>query len=120
VEACEQTAILPAAAAAAYSTNWQAPKTFREFFESRCKQWADRVAIDEPVPDPGADWDARRELTYGRMLENGYALGAWMREHGVRAGDKVAVGGHNSAGWVTSFVACHLIGAVPVLLNSTL
>lgn len=97
----------------------QAPKTFREFFEERCQHWADRVAINEPVPEPAAP-DDRREVTYGQLLENAYALAAWLRERGIRASDKVAVGGHNSSGWVTSFLACHLIGAVPVLLNSTL
>jgi long-subunit acyl-CoA synthetase (AMP-forming) len=43
-----------------------------------------------------------------------------MREQGLDIGDKIAISGHNSSGWVTSFVAAHFIGAVPVCLNSTL
>lgn len=101
------------------STDRKAPPNFRTFFEARCKQWADRVIINEPVPEPAA-WDDRQEVTYGRLLELAYDLAAWLRERGVKAGDKVAIGGHNSSGWVTSFVAIHLLGAVPVCLNSTL
>lgn len=59
-------------------------------------------------------------MTYGELLAHAYKLAAWLREQGVGAGDRVAVGGHNSSGWITSFVAAHLIGAVPVCLNSTL
>jgi acyl-CoA synthetase (AMP-forming)/AMP-acid ligase II len=47
-------------------------------------------------------------------------LAGWMREQGVRTGTAVAIGGPNSTEWVVAFIATHLIGAVPVLLNSTL
>jgi acyl-CoA synthetase (AMP-forming)/AMP-acid ligase II len=83
------------------------------------KHWADRTIIDEPVPD-SAEYDDRQRFTYGQILESAYKLAGWMREQGVDVGDRVAVGGNNSSGWVTSFVAAHLLGAVPVLLNSTL
>lgn len=83
------------------------------------KHWADRVIVNEPVPEP-AEYDARQEMTYGRMLEESYRLAAWLRERGVGPADRVAVGGHNSTGWLIAFLATNFLGAVPVCLNSTL
>lgn len=77
------------------------PATFRAYFEERMKHYADRVIVNEPDPRPTAAYDDRREITYGHMLENCYNLGAWMRERGIQPGDKVAVGGINSIGWLT-------------------
>jgi len=77
------------------------------------------VVINEPVPEP-AGYDDRRDVTFGQLLERAYVLAAWLREQGVDVSDRVAIGGINSSGWVTSFVAANLIGAVPVCLNSTL
>lgn len=84
------------------------------------KRWSDRVIANEPDPRPNAAYDDRVEITYGKMLDNAYALAGWMRERGVKAESKVAIGGHNSIGWITTYVAINLLGAVPVCLNSTL
>lgn len=43
-----------------------------------------------------------------------------MRSLGIKLDDSVAVGGANNTGWVVSWLACLIIGAVPVLLNATL
>lgn len=43
-----------------------------------------------------------------------------MRSLGVKLGDRIAIGGLNSTGWVVSWLGSLLIGAVPVLLNCTL
>ncbi|KAL1405668.1 hypothetical protein Q8F55_009307 [Vanrija albida] len=95
-----------------------APASFREFLEDRLNRYSDRVIINEPVPEP-AEYDDRRDVTYGELLAHAYKLAAWLREQGIRSGDRVAVGGQNSSGWITSFVAAHFLGAVPVCLNST-
>lgn len=80
----------------------------------------ERIIVNEPDPSPGAAYDDRREISYGKMLDDAYELAGWMRERGVKAVDKVAIGGINSIGWVTAYVAINLLGAVPVCLNSTL
>lgn len=82
--------------------------------------WSDRVMVNEPNPLPGAHYDDRRDITYGQMLADGYRLAGWMREQGVGPATRVAIGGTNSIGWLTSFTAVNLLGAVPVCLNSTL
>lgn len=96
-----------------------APPDFRTFFEGVMQQWAERVLVNEAVPEP-AEYDARQDVTYGQALDNAYALAAWLREQGVGRADRVAIGGPNSSYWLTAFVAISLLGAVPVCLNSTL
>lgn len=59
-------------------------------------------------------------MTYAQLRDDAFRVGGWLLEQGVRPGDKVAIGGHNCSGWIVSFIAAHLIGAVPVCLNSTL
>lgn len=81
-------------------------------------KWQKRVAINEPVP--GGEYDDRRDVTYAQLRDDALRVAGWLREQGIGAGDKVAIGGHNSSGWITSFIATHLVGGVPVCLNSTL
>lgn len=99
----------------------QVPKTFRDFFHERLTRWGyDRVAVNEPDTRPNAAYDDRVEISYGKMLDVAYDLAGWMRERGVKAGTFVAIGGTNSIGWLTTYVAINLLGAVAVCLNSTL
>lgn len=83
------------------------------------KQFADRVFLSSPLPEP-AEYDARESLTYGQVYDKANVYGAWMRSLGVGYNDRVAIGGVNQSGWVISWLAALLIGAVPVLLNATL
>jgi acyl-CoA synthetase (AMP-forming)/AMP-acid ligase II len=75
--------------------------------------------LSSPVPEP-ADFYAREYVTFGQVHERALRLAGWLREHGVVQGSRVSVGGANSTGWVVAFTAVHLLGAVPVFLNSTL
>jgi len=100
------------------------------------KQWADREFVSSPLPEP-SDFDARETLTYKQVYDRAVQIAAFLRGQGVKAHDRVAVGGANSSGcvlsglcfwwallttlsWVISFVAAHLLGAVPVMLNNAL
>lgn len=97
----------------------QNPENFRDYLTPLFKEWADRVFLSCPVPEP-AEFDDREHVTYAQVYDRAVRYGAWMRSKGVRLGDRIAVGGLNQTGWVVSWLACLLIGAVPVLLNCTL
>lgn len=45
-------------------------------------------------------------------------LAHWLREQGVKKGDRVAVGMRNYPEWVVSFFACQALGAIAVTLNA--
>lgn len=53
--------------------------------------------ISDPVPEPG-DAQERRHWSYGAVYARALQMGAWLREQGVKQGDRVAVGGQNSLG----------------------
>ncbi|CAA9249402.1 MAG: hypothetical protein AVDCRST_MAG41-1999 [uncultured Corynebacteriales bacterium] len=59
------------------------------------------------------------EVTYDRCRAEAAALAALLREHGVRPGDRVAIHGSTSYGWVLADLACLLAGAVSVALYSS-
>jgi len=81
--------------------------------------WADREFLSAPLPEPAA-YDDRENVTFAQVYERALDFAAWLRSVGVKQGSRVALGGLNSIGWVVAFTALHLLGAVPVLLNSTL
>ncbi|KAL1406692.1 hypothetical protein Q8F55_008398 [Vanrija albida] len=97
------------------------PPTFRSFLSATLPRWAadGREMVSEPVPEPAAYY-ARRRVSYAEVYARALALAAWLRERGVRAGTRVAIGGMNSADWIVAFVAVNLVGGCAVLLNSTL
>lgn len=100
-------------------TSGQAEPNFRVFMLDKFAQWRDRTMISAPVPEP-ADFYAREVLTYGQVFDHAVQLAGWLREQGVGLGTRVGIGGLNCTAWMESFVAIHLLGAVPVLLNSTM
>lgn len=61
--------------------------------------WTPREAVSDPVPEP-SDFYARRHTTYGQMYGLALQMGAWLREQGVKQGERVGLGGLNSMGWV--------------------
>ncbi|EKD01644.1 hypothetical protein A1Q2_04015 [Trichosporon asahii var. asahii CBS 8904] len=97
----------------------QLPKTFRHLLREGTRKFADRVVVSSPIPLP-ADFYAREELTFQQVYDRALALAGILRERGVKVGDKVALGGNNSADWVIAFVALQLLGVNGVLLNATL
>ena len=59
-----------------------------------------------------------RRITFADLEHQVASVAAWLaEEHGVGHGDRVAICGANSAGWILSFWACLSIGAVTVAMN---
>ncbi|WOO80581.1 3-[(3aS,4S,7aS)-7a-methyl-1,5-dioxo-octahydro-1H-inden-4-yl]propanoyl:CoA ligase [Vanrija pseudolonga] len=90
------------------------PPHFRAFLLAQLDRFADRDLVSSP------EGKSRETSTYGDVHARAVSLAAWLRGRGLRASSRVAIGGLNSTEWVVAFVAVHLLGAVPVLLNSTL
>jgi acyl-CoA synthetase (AMP-forming)/AMP-acid ligase II len=93
--------------------------TFRALITERIPANASNVFLSSPVADP-EPFHARETLTHGEAYARALDLAAVLRDHGVGPGTRVAVGGTNCTGWVLAFLALHLLGAVPVLLNNGL
>lgn len=77
----------------------QLPATFRSLLVDGTRKYADQVVVSSPVPMP-AEFYAREELTFQQVYDRALVLAGILREHGVGFGDKVALGGNNSAEWV--------------------
>lgn len=76
-----------------------APATFRDFFEDRLRRWAGAGRVMLNAPRAGGAGEADREvLTYGEVWERSVRLAGWLRDRGVGAGTRVAIGGRNGAG----------------------
>ncbi|KLT38725.1 acetyl-CoA synthetase-like protein [Cutaneotrichosporon oleaginosum] len=93
--------------------------TFRQLIMERMAANASNVFLSSPVADP-EPFHARETLTHGEAYARALDLAAVLRDAGVGPGTRVAIGGTNCTGWVLAFIALHLIGAVPVLLNNGL
>lgn len=59
-------------------------------------------------------------LTFAQFAERVERLSAWLAQHGVRAGDRVAYWGGNHAALLETLFATVRIGAICVLLNARL
>jgi acyl-CoA synthetase (AMP-forming)/AMP-acid ligase II len=55
--------------------------------------------------------------TFAELADEVAAVGAALRSRGIGAGDRVAICGANSPGWLVSFWATAAIGAVTVAMN---
>ena len=59
-----------------------------------------------------------RRVTFAGFQADVASTAAWLqREHGIGHGDRVAICGANSYGWIVSFWACLSIGAITVAMN---
>ncbi|BEJ12183.1 hypothetical protein CspHIS471_0206430 [Cutaneotrichosporon sp. HIS471] len=90
----------------------------RPYLVDRMNKWASRVFInacrDEPYPK-----DERFDYTFGEIHRRALQVAGWLREtHGVGVGTRVGVLGFNSVEWAVVWVALHLLGAVPAIINS--
>ncbi|WOO76932.1 3-[(3aS,4S,7aS)-7a-methyl-1,5-dioxo-octahydro-1H-inden-4-yl]propanoyl:CoA ligase [Vanrija pseudolonga] len=102
-----------------YKTWLHAPPHWRAFLDIKLEEYADKEFISSPLAPP-APQTARETVTYGEVHRRAVRLAAWLKGQGVGLGTRVAVGGSNSIEWVVAFLAVHLLGGVPVLLNGTL
>ena len=57
-------------------------------------------------------------LTYGEAHHQVASLAVWLVEHGIRKGDRVALGMRNYPEWIVAYWALQCIGAVMVSLNA--
>lgn len=82
----------------------------------------DRIAVqfsdhDALVTGPIAGAASKR-LTYGQLREEVRRTAAAMIDHGVHAGDRVAIWSPNTWHWVVAALATHYAGAIMVPLNT--
>ncbi|ORY34955.1 putative long-chain-fatty-acid--CoA ligase [Naematelia encephala] len=98
------------------------PPSFRSFILPSFEAYSDRVFLSSAVWRTGQESRAapREHVTFGEVLRRAAELAAWMRIQGLGVGSRIAIGGRNCTGWIVSFVACQLIGAVSVCLNAWL
>lgn len=85
----------------------------------RLPHFGSQVFINAPAPDP-APAGQRVEITYDGAYAQALQLAGWLRQQGIQAGDHVALVGYNSIQWAVAFIATHLIGAVPAMINCAL
>ncbi len=57
-------------------------------------------------------------LTFREHFEQVAALAHFLTAHGIKKGDRVAIGMRNYPEWMTSFWACQAIGAIVVAINA--
>ena len=59
-----------------------------------------------------------RRVTFAGFEKDVASVAAWLqREHGIDHGDRVALCGANSYGWIVSFWACLSMGAITTAMN---
>lgn len=63
-------------------------------------------------------FDDGRRVTFAGFRSDVASTAAWLqREHGIAHGDRVAICGANSYGWIVTFWACLSMGATTVAMN---
>lgn len=63
-------------------------------------------------------FDDGRRVTFASFRADVASAAAWLqREHGIGHGDRVAICGANSYGWIVTFWACLSMGATTVAMN---
>ncbi len=84
-----------------------APPSVREFWLSTAV-WGDRLYLiyEDEV------------LTYTQAHAHAAAIAAWLWDHGVRPGDRVAIAMRNYPEWMTIYWACTSIGVAAAGLNA--
>lgn len=76
--------------------------------------WAQNSPERIALVESGGAW------TYGQLAAAISSTGSWLRELGVRPGDRVMIVGENCRGFVTILLAAAAIDAWPVLVNARL
>jgi len=80
-------------------------KTLEELFELAVKEYATRPALAYYDSEP---------ITYKELGERVRALSSFLKEKGVKKGDKVAIIGENSPNWGIAYLSIVTMGAVVV------
>lgn len=75
------------------------------------KEWAERLPDHRAVVDPNGSW------TYQALGRNIHQTADWLRQSGVRAGDRVMIVGENCREFAAVFLAVGSLDAWPVPVN---
>ena len=78
------------------------------------KPWAERLPDQLALVEAGGSWNYRRLDTVVGETQT------WLRELGIRSGDRVMLVGENSRAFVAVLVAAASLDAWPVLVNARL
>lgn len=87
--------------------------TLAELFTITAERYPDRKAFTVFEPE-------RQTLTYSQALEKIKTLALWLKENGVKPGDRIVVSGKNSPEWAISFFAISFADAVVVPIDYAL
>lgn len=93
-----------------FSGEWP---TLQEMFEITATRYPERNAFTVFEPD-------RITLTYAEALAQVKTTALWLKEQGVKKGDKIVVSGKNSPEWAVAFFAAGFADAVVVPIDCAL
>ena len=79
--------------------------------------WAAKQAAMQPDKIAIKDLDTQRQFTYRELNERSESLAAWLQEHGIGVGYRVAILARNCAEFFELQFACGKIAAIAVPLN---
>ncbi|GMK59753.1 hypothetical protein CspeluHIS016_0803590 [Cutaneotrichosporon spelunceum] len=100
------------------TTVWKhMPTVFRTYLLASLAKFGDQVLINAPAVEP-APVTERVEWTFNQVRKLALDLAAWLAARGVKQGSLVGLVGYNSAEWIITWVAIHILGAVPVMVNA--
>lgn len=93
-------------------------ETLPELFTSLSKKYSntDKVAFGRK-PDPDGEYET---IDWNEVTEDVKSLAAYMVEHGIEAGDRVAILSENRYEWAVIDLALQIIGGINVSLYTTL
>ena len=93
-------------------------ETLPELFTSLSKKYSntDKVAFGRK-PDPDGEYET---IDWNEVTEDVKNLAAYMVEHGIEAGDRVAILSENRYEWAVIDLALQIIGGINVSLYTTL
>ncbi|MGK7388809.1 MAG: AMP-binding protein, partial [Candidatus Cyclobacteriaceae bacterium M2_1C_046] len=93
-------------------------ETLPELFTNLSKKYrnTDKTAFGRK-PDPDGDYET---IDWSEVTEDVKNLAAYMVEHGIEAGDRVAILSENRYEWVVTDFALQIIGGVNVSIYATL
>lgn len=93
-------------------------ETLTELFENLSRKYhgTDKTAFArKPAPDKGYE-----TISWDRATKDVYCLAAYLVEHGIEPGDRVAILSENRYEWAVVDLALQLIGGINVSLYTTL
>lgn len=100
------------------TTVWKhLPKTFRTYLLESLAKHGDKVLINAPAVEP-APATQRVDWTFTAVRAQALQLAAWLATRGIKQGSLVGLVGWNSAEWAVAWVAVHICGGVPVMVNA--